>query len=235
MRVSSGAPVRHELLLLDLDGTISDPLAGFARSINFALSHFGYPTLEESAFSSWIGPPLEQTLAAITGVSSPVHVGELAAKYRERYGDIGYAENTLYPGMAEVLAMLHDAGVALAVCTAKRKDFAERILAMFGLRNRFRFVDGGEPGVQKWQQVAALLAHGAIPASSVMIGDRSVDMIAGHRNGLLSAGVLWGHGSREELEAERADYLFSSPADLVLLAPVGVAPTADEDGDRQQS
>lgn len=226
MRVSLGAPIRHELLLFDLDGTISDPLAGFARSINFALAHFGYPVLEESAFSTWIGPPLEQTLATITGASSPVHIGELAAKYRERYGDVGYAENTLYPGMAEVLATLHEVGVAMAVCTAKRKDFAERILDMFGLREWFRFIDGGEPAVQKWQQVAALMARGAIPGTSVMIGDRSVDMIAGHRNGLLSAGVLWGHGSREELQSEQADYLFGRPKDLVVLAPAGAAPTA---------
>lgn len=208
---------RHDLLLFDLDGTISDPLVGFARSLNYALDHFGFPTLEESACSRWIGPPLEQTLASITGVTSPSLMGELVTKYRERYGDVGYSENQLYAGMQDVLAAFADEGIPMAVCTSKRKDFAERILQMFALGDLFQFIDGGEVGVQKWQQVAALLGGGAVSLATVMIGDRSVDIIAGHRNGLCAAGVLWGHGSREELEAEQADYLFSVPVDLFRL------------------
>lgn len=159
--------------------------------------------------------------ASITGVSLPSHVGALVAKYRERYGDVGYTENVLYLGMAEVITVLDEAKIPLAVCTSKRRDFAERILAMFGLRDRFRFIDGGEIGVQKWQQIASLLSRGAASKTTVMIGDRSVDMIAGHRNGLLAAGVLWGHGSREELEAEQADYLFATPPDLSALTGAG--------------
>jgi phosphoglycolate phosphatase len=51
-----------------------------------------------------------------------------------------------------------------------------------------------------------------------MVGDRAVDITAAHRNGLDAAGVLWGHGSREELEAEQPRYLFSTPAELLCLA-----------------
>jgi len=53
--------------------------------------------------------------------------------------------------------------------------------------------------VKKWQQIQRLKEKGWVDASTVMIGDRAVDIEAAHRNGLPGAGVLWGHGSREEI------------------------------------
>jgi phosphoglycolate phosphatase len=124
----------------------------------------------------------------------------------------------LYPGTREVLLALRDAGVTMGLCTSKRVDFAERILAMFGLRDCFAFVDGGEIGTPKWKQVEALVAQGRVGPASVMIGDRAVDLVAAHRNGLSGAGVLWGHGTREELEAHRPRYLLEVPEEWAGLA-----------------
>jgi phosphoglycolate phosphatase len=214
-------PAPHDLILFDLDGTLSDPLIGIGRSINYALSHFGHPPLEISECSAYIGPPIDQSFKSITGVTSPIHLKALVTKYRERYADVGYSENVVYPGVAEALAKLSKANIPLAVCTSKREDFAERILEMFSRRAYFLFIDGGEVGVHKWQQVGGLLARGAVSAASVMVGDRAADLVAAHRNGLHSAGVLWGHGSREELVIEQPQYLFNSPLELPLLARVG--------------
>lgn len=207
----------HDLLLFDLDGTLSDPLVGIGRSINYALSHFGYEPLELSAVSAYIGPQIDETFMAITGVKEIRKVEALVARYRERYAEVGFSENTLYPGIPEALSRLGDANIPLAVCTSKRSDFAERILQMFGLRGHFLFVSGGDVGIHKWQQIEGLKAKGAVSTSSVMIGDRSVDIMAAQRNGLFSAGVLWGHGSRSEMEVECPSYLFASPPELQLL------------------
>jgi phosphoglycolate phosphatase len=208
----------HDLLLFDLDGTLSDPLVGIGRSINYALSHFGYPELPLSQLAAHVGPPLDQAFSSITGVSSSSALDDFVAKYRERYGKIGYSENVLYPGIPEVLHTLAGAGIPLGVCTSKRGDFAEKILEMFGLRSYFSFVCGGEIGTQKWQQIRDLMEKAAVTKSTVMVGDRAVDMNAAHRNGLHAAGVLWGYGSREELEAEQPRYLFSAPPELLSLA-----------------
>lgn len=214
----------HDLLLFDLDGTLSDPLVGIGRSLNYALAHFGHRTIGLAECSTYIGPPLDQAFRAITGTTSPDHVTALIAKYRERYAEVGYAENVLYPGIPEALARLAAARMPLAVCTAKPREFAERILELFGLRAYFAFVDGGQTGLHKWQQIEGLLAQGAVSTASVMIGDRSVDLLAAHRNGLHAAGVLWGHGSRQELEAERPRYLLTAPLELPIL--LGSQPTA---------
>jgi phosphoglycolate phosphatase len=51
-------------LIFDLDGTISDPAIGIARSINYALSSFGYPALPEKSISHYIGPPVAARVRA---------------------------------------------------------------------------------------------------------------------------------------------------------------------------
>jgi phosphoglycolate phosphatase len=204
---------RHSLLF-DLDGTLSDPLEGFIRSINYALEAYGYPSQQESILSQFVGPPLESALQTLSGTDDDRTVSELVKKYRERYGAIGYAENTLYPGIREALEHLTAHDVAMAVCTTKRQDFAEQILQRFNLRSYFRFVSGGDVGIPKWQQIKQLLSDKAIDHSTIMIGDRASDLTAAHQNGLVSAGVLWGYGSRDELEAAAPRYLLAHPAEL---------------------
>ena len=204
-------------VMFDLDGTLSDPLVGIGRSINYALSSLGYEPLELAQLAVHVGPPLDHAFRAVTGEQSPARAQAFVAKYRERYAEVGYSENVLYPGIREALADLRETGLFLGVCTSKRVDFAEQILEMFGLRSLFRFVSGGEIGTEKWQQIESLLRQGFIDTSTVMVGDRSIDLVAAHRNGLSAAGVLWGFGSRNELELERPRYLLSSPNELQVL------------------
>jgi phosphoglycolate phosphatase len=205
----------HDLILFDLDGTMSDPARGIGRSINYALVHFGYQPLDFSAIHKYIGPPIDEIFQNITG--NKTKCPALVAKYRERYGEIGYTENVLYPGISEVLFKLNAANLPIALCTSKRQDFAERILDMFGLIHYFRFINGGEIGVSKIQQIKSLLLQGQVSESTLMIGDRAVDMIAAHKNGLKAGGVLWGYGSQSELLDEKPLYLFSSPSELIGL------------------
>jgi phosphoglycolate phosphatase len=166
----------HNLVLFDLDGTISNPLEGIGRCINYALADFGYEPLGLAELAQYVGSPLDEIFQAITG--NDAETKRLVAKYRDRYGDIGYSENTLYPGITEVLLELSKAKISMAVCTSKRQDFAEKILKMFNLIHHFQFVNGGEVGVPKYRQIESLLAQGRVSQATVMIGDRAVDMIA---------------------------------------------------------
>ncbi|KAB8145896.1 HAD hydrolase-like protein [Chloroflexia bacterium SDU3-3] len=209
--------IQPDALIFDLDGTLSDPAVGIARSVNYALAAHGFPAFDEATVSRYIGPPLDHMFRALTGEHAPETIASLVAKYRERYGQVGFAENTLYLGIPEALAALTRRGATLGLCTSKRVDFAEQILALFGLRDYFQFVSGGVIGVPKGQQLRALLAEGVVGPASTMIGDRDVDILAARANGLRSVGVLWGHGSREELEQAGADLILGSVEELVGL------------------
>lgn len=208
----------YQWLIFDRDGTISDPKEGIVNSFNFALSHYGLATRSEADIAAFIGPPLDQTFIALTGNRDPLFIEMLVAKYRERYADVGYSENHLYPDIRKTLQALYDSDrCRLGVCTSKRADFAEKILVMFGLREYFEFVSGGDVGVEKWQQLKQLRQQGIISDSAVMIGDRAVDLTAAHHNQLDCAGVLWGYGSESELRQAKPTFLYNRPEQLIEL------------------
>jgi phosphoglycolate phosphatase len=203
-------------LLFDLDGTISDPFCGIARSINYALESRDYPLQAESSLAQYIGPPLDETFKQITGVNNEPEIYALVAKYRERYAEVGYSENTLYPGIVESLQLLAEHNIPMGICTSKRADFADKILKLFDIRDYFDFISGGDIGIQKWQQIESLLARLAITQQTLMIGDRAVDLQAAHINGLKSCGVTWGYGSLSELEAESPSCILTKTKELGL-------------------
>jgi phosphoglycolate phosphatase len=205
------------VVVFDLDGTISNPLLGFSRSINHALGLQGLPERAPADLARFIGPPLYESAVELTVSADPDAHARLIADYRQRYGETGYAENTLYDGIPAVLHALRASGTTLGLCTSKRADFAERILQLFGLRELFAFVSGGDIGVHKWQQLQALREAGAVDGDSVMVGDRAVDVASAHRNGLHACGVLWGFGSLAELQTERPRHIAEKPEDLLGL------------------
>ncbi|MDO6706852.1 HAD family hydrolase [Photobacterium sp. 1_MG-2023] len=211
--------MKHDLLIFDLDGTISDPREGIVRSFNFALSHHRLPELAETEIAAHIGPPLDQTFIALTQNQDPAFIASLVKKYRERYAEVGYSENTLYAGIKDTLAELHSRQVRMGICTSKPVDFARQILGLFGLEAMFEFVSGGDIGIEKWQQLETLKKQFTISQHAIMIGDRAVDLTAAHKNGLQAAGVLWGYGSYEELDNEQPAYLFEQPSQLLRLIP----------------
>ena len=216
------------MVVFDLDGTLSNPLEGIGRSINYALARYGYAERPLEALAGCIGPPLDETFPLLTGSNDSAHVRELVTSYRERYSDVGYAENAVYEGIPAMLDILRASGAVLGVCTSKLPIFAERILSHFGLRERFTFVSGGDIGVHKWQQLATLRAHRRVDDDAVMVGDRAIDIDAAHRNGLHACGVSWGFGSLDELKSAGPRYLCTKPSEIIDRLTIPVAARSDQ-------
>ena len=186
-------------VVFDLDGTISDPSLGIINCVNYALEYHGFPPASDRVIEKQIGPPLDETFLKLAPGSGPADITSLVKKYRERYADSGYAENTVYQGMPAVLEQIRSSGLNLGVCTSKRRDFAEKILVLFGLENYCSFISGGDIGITKQSQLASLIESGAIDSEAIMVGDRAIDMKSAQGNGLRSIGVLWGFGDYPEL------------------------------------
>lgn len=209
--------MQHDVLMFDLDGTLSDPLPGIAACINHALQHLGYEIQPEAALARFVGPPLQHSFREITGCDKTSTISALIMKYRERYQETGYAENQIYDGVEGSLQTLHDAGAEMLICTSKPVYLAEKVLRHFGLEHYFSFISGGDIGVEKWQQIAMLKQQGKVTTRSLMIGDRAVDLTAAHHHSLSSAAVLWGYGSLHELQQEYPRYYFSHPQEWYQL------------------
>ena len=208
-------------LIFDLDGTLTDPALGFVRSVNFSLESHGIDPIEEENLKKFIGPPLDGAFREILHLDQNEDVSSFVIKYRERYSEVGFSENILYDGIPDVLVALRGVGFRLGVCTSKRVDFAERILSLFDLRQHFEFVNGAEVGIKKSNQLKELMSQNLIYANSIMIGDRHVDIEAAKMNSMRSVGVLYGYGSKQEIEDANPEWIAMDPKSLlsIFMAP----------------
>ena len=190
-----------EIILFDLDGTLTDPKEGITKSYQYALSAFG---IEENPddMVRFIGPPLRETISRHYGFS-PADTEKAVAKFREYFSETGLLQNAVYPGVPELLQALYDSGRTLAVATNKAAVYTRRILEHFGLARYFAFVSGDEMDGSLTKNGKREIIRIALEAvgstNAVMIGDRKHDIIGAIEAGIDSVGVLYGYGSREEL------------------------------------
>ncbi len=208
-----------QAIFFDLDGTLTDPYEGVARSLAFAFDALGLPPLGEDDVRAMIGPPLQVALRE--RFADAALVDATVQRFRERYGTIGMFENVVYDGVPEMLAALRGRA-RLFVCTSKPQVYAQAILERFGIAGTFSAVYGsGLDGtrIDKRELLAhALASEGLVGADDLaLIGDRHLDIAAARANGIRAWGAAWGYGGVAELHGAGADHLFHAPAEVASL------------------
>ena len=210
-----------DYIFFDLDGTLTDPAQGITNSFIHALKYFDreIPSYEE--LCKLIGPPLPYSFETILGFPKE-NVMEAVAKYREYFATKGLYENSVYPGIPELLQSLKEKGKHLVVATSKPEEYSIKIIEHFGLSKYFDFVCGSlmdESRSKKSEVIAYALQRCGLSDSDkervLMIGDRFHDIEGAKQNGLKSCGVLFGYGSREELVEAGADYIVEDVNELL--------------------
>ncbi len=204
----------YDILLFDLDGTLTDPGLGITNAVMYSLEKFGLPVPQRQELYKMIGPPLTWSYQTYFGFSEEKSV-EAVKYYREHYGTIGLLENEVYPGIPELLKKLRAAGKTLCVATSKPEKYAGIILEHFGLAESFHYICGasfdGKIGTKHEVIEYALERMGCPERSRVlMIGDREHDILGAKAAGLGSLGVLYGYGDRAEHEKAGADAIVES-------------------------
>ena len=200
-----------DYIFFDLDGTLTDPALGITNSFIHALKYFGIEIPSYEKLCSFIGPPLPETFKTQFGFSEE-KASEGVKKYREYFAEKGLLENSVYPGIPELLSTLKQNGKKLVVATSKPKDFSIRIIEHFGLSQYFENVCGSlkdQTRTKKDEVIEFAIERNQISDKSkiMMIGDRKHDILGAKKVGLKSCGVLFGYGSREELETAGADFI----------------------------
>jgi phosphoglycolate phosphatase len=205
-------------VLLDLDGTLVDSQPGILASAVAALRALGHDPGDGLDIRSAIGPPLEDMLQVLLQARGDDRIDEAVAAYRRHYGESGLLGSEPYPAIRDALEDMQQAGLRIYLATSKREVFARRILENLQLAPYFDGIYGSVPGGKldhKPELLAHILSEQEISAShSLMVGDRRHDIVGAHAVRMHGLGVLWGYGSRDELEAAGADKLVEQAADL---------------------
>lgn len=210
--------MNYKFLFFDLDGTLSDPGIGITNSVMYALNHMGIHETNREKLFPFIGPPLRESFAKYYGIQDTEKAVEL---YREYFSVTGIFENEVYPGIKNFLNDAQKAGYILCISSSKPEPYVERILEHFQLRDFFSVVAGAtmDGRIDRKADVLAMALSRAQAScqDSVIIGDRHNDIEGGRACGIDTVGVLYGYGSKEELQAAGANYLVASVEELRAL------------------
>lgn len=210
---------KYDLILFDLDGTLTDPESGLVKSFAYALSRMGIDCSDTKALKRFIGPPLYDEWQRVYGFS-PEESGLALDYFHEYFEKDGWCDNVMYEGIPALLAGLRAAGKRIALATSKPEKFAKKILRLFEISAYFDFEAGAYSDRirdKKWEVLAyALEQFPDVPKEKcVLIGDRKYDAEGAKICGIDAIGVGWGHGSAEELAESGFASVFETPEALL--------------------
>jgi len=211
----------YKNILFDLDGTLTDPYPGMAKSLGYALGKFGMAENSADRIKLFIGPPLHRSFIDFYGFDEDK--ANLAVKYyREYYSEKGLYENRLYNDVDNLLMTLKDAGKTCVIATSKPERFAHEVLRFLEIERYFDAVVGSSLDGTLYEKEDiikfAIKNHGLDRAETVMVGDRKYDIIGARKNGIDSIAAAYGYGTIEELEESGPTHICKNVMDIMEMA-----------------
>lgn len=202
---------KYQVILFDLDGTLTDPKVGITKCIQYALEKMGIVVTDLNELEPFIGPPLQESFTKIYSFDDD-QTKMAIEYYRERFKKTGMFENEIYPGITELLAQLKAHHKELVVATSKPTEFAEKILEYFQIDTYFNFVvgsnlDGTRTAKTEIIQYILDQYEDREKHEFIMIGDREHDIIGANNTGIHSIGVSYGYGSVDEINNVSPTYV----------------------------
>ena len=209
----------YDILLFDLDGTLTDPGEGITNSVAYALNKFGITVENKKELYNFIGPPLIDSFMKYYDMNYDDGL-KAVEYYREYFGVTGIFENRMFDGVPQLLDKIKKSGRTISLASSKPEQYAIRILEHFDLLKYFDFVGAAtmdESRSKKSDVITYTLEKLNVTDKSkvVMIGDRHHDIEGANQNGLDSIGVLVGYGDRKELESAGATYIVDKLVDIL--------------------
>jgi phosphoglycolate phosphatase len=204
-------------ILFDLDGTLTDSFLGIANSWKYALKKLNIE-IDPDILRTFIGPPLENTFSEYFKFNKEnIEIGK--KYYREYFSEKGLYENTLYDGIEDLLKEINARNKTCILATSKPIVFAEKILKYLNIDTYFKHAVGSNlegTFAEKYDIIKYIIENYNLNKSeTIMVGDRKYDIIGANKNGIKSIGVLYGYGSRPELENENPEYIINNAKEIL--------------------
>src|SRR4051794_22816619 len=221
-RAISSAPLRFDLLLFDLDGTLVDSLPDIASALNHALAAEGLRELPLDVVRDLVGEGVLRLVEkALVLQKAERDAAALARQVVAFYSQKPCVNTRVFPGVEAAVARLRDQELRLAVLTNKVGSVARDLLAELHMKDRFDAIVGEGDGHARKPSPDAALAligqFGTSPTRTLMVGDGLPDLAMARAAGCAVAAVTWGYSDRGALEAQRPDFIVEAAAELLAI------------------
>ena len=206
-------------IFFDFDGTLADTSEGIVRCTQATLQEMGLPASTPERIKATIGLPLGQCFARGTDTPSG-RVDEACATYRRLFNDIAIPCITLFPGVKEGLAALHEEGLRLAICTSRSGASLHDLIRRLDIGSYFSALTNNEDVIhpKPAPDLALLLLErlGAKAEESLVVGDTVFDLQMGRAAGCRTCGVTWGNQDRPTLQTAAPDWIIDDFRELFV-------------------
>jgi phosphoglycolate phosphatase len=216
----------NRLAVFDCDGTLVDSQANICMAMEACFGEAGLPAPDRAAVRRIVGLSLPQAMQVLAPDQEPHALAERYKLCFHRLRAEGRVEEQLYDGIPAVLDRLEAEGWLLGVATGKSDRGLRLVLEHHGLAHRFVTLQTADrhPSKPHPSMIEQAMAEAsAAPATTVMIGDTSYDILMAHNAGVRAIGVAWGYHEADELLREGADAVAMVPADLPALCTLETA------------
>ena len=220
--------IKPKFIIFDLDGTLADTVVDIGSSVNFVLSQFDLPIHEISDYKQMVGDGFRVLVERVLPQDKSNDdrlFDEIFKLSMRRYEEHVLDETKPFPGMIETLEYLYRKGLKLAVLSNKPDRLSKKIIESLFASVDFVAIWGDNKDRARKPDPSAALELCRIakanPKQSLFVGDSAVDMQTAKAAGIAAVGALYGYRSREELELAGADYLISSPQELLSIVESG--------------
>ncbi|MDR3255634.1 MAG: HAD family hydrolase [Synergistaceae bacterium] len=212
-----------EAVLFDLDGTLLNSLDDLADSGNYVMSLNGWPVHETNAYKYFVGDGVVNLVTRIMPekARTPDEIERVRKVFVEYYQAHAVDKTRPYDGITGTLDAVAKAGVKMAVVSNKPDAQTQYTVAQFFGPDRFDFAVGNRTGLQlkPAPDIANLVLEtlAVSPDRTLFVGDTGVDMKTAKNAHCSAVGVTWGFRTEKELRENGADFIISSPEELVGL------------------
>lgn len=213
--------------IFDLDGTLTDSVESIAYSANRALEAYGFKPNPVEEYKLYAGDGadkmLERSLIA-AGDTDLVYIEQVKEKYKELFEKDCTYKVTPYEGIVELLQILKDKNIKLAVLSNKPHNRAVDVVETVFGKDYFDIIMGQSKHIKRKPSPdgALIIADelGLLTSECIYIGDTNTDMITGKAANMFTVGVTWGFRDRQELEDNNADYIIDNPLQLLEIEEI---------------
>lgn len=210
-----------KLCIFDLDGTVLDTLSAIAYFGNNALKKCGFPEIDEAHYKYFAGDGrlvLVRRMLDFLNAYTPENHKKVGDLYDFEYEKAPNFKTKPFLDIPMLLNKLKSMGIKIAVLSNKPDNVAQDAIKMF-FGDIFDFVQGAVNKVRCKPQPDTTLkicANFNIPPyETLFIGDTNVDILTGKNAKMKTCGVLWGFRDKAELTECGADFIVSTPLEII--------------------
>ncbi len=211
---------KFDTFIFDLDGTLLDTVLDLVILTNQALEDCGFPPRTAEEILSFVGNGARALMyQAVPQGASEEQVDEAMQRFKDLYPEYGAVLTIPYAGIPQLLQALKEQGKRLGVLSNKFDAGTQELIAHF-FPGVFDVVHGECDAIpRKPDPTGLMITMRELDAENcAYVGDSGGDMRVARAAGAFPVGVTWGYRPAEELEEAGAEFLATTPLDILELA-----------------